>query len=117
LLACRLGFYMQEAAAARAYDTVAVWRNEQLRQERQARPAGSSQQPRRRRPKESKIKAEDGCSEGEGEERGEAKGEEGQATRRNIGQPLPLNLPLQAPRPGSGSLEAVLEELRGEWAV
>ncbi|KAI3431744.1 hypothetical protein D9Q98_004786 [Chlorella vulgaris] len=108
----RLGFYMQEAAAARAYDTVAVWRNQQLCLEREARPAGSSQQPRRRRPKESKIKAEDGCSEGEGEERGEAKGEEGQATRRNIGQPLPLNLPLQAPRPGSGSLEAVLEELR-----
>ncbi|KAL4854427.1 AP2-like ethylene-responsive transcription factor AIL5 [Chlorella vulgaris] len=108
----RLGFYTQEAAAARAYDTVAVWRNEQLRLEREACPAGSSQQPRRRRPKESRIKAEDGCSEGEGEERGEAKGEEGQATRRNIGQPLPLNLPLQAPRPGSGSLEAVLEELR-----
>lgn len=73
----RLGFYRTEAAAARAYDVLASWRNQQVLKEQQERARG--RRPRRRRSGTAQGQQED-----EDEEEAAAAAGEGKPRRTMI---------------------------------
>lgn len=118
----RLGFYRAEDDAARAYDLLACWRNRQLALEQAERlTRGTPPRSRRRRARgggAARRARRMGSEEDDEEKESEAEGVRRPAKRRLMSQELPLNLPEEAPDGSapilSGSLEDVLECVRGE---